>query len=102
VGCVYEILAKVLAARLRKVVGKIISSSQHAIIHGCQILDAALSVSIPTSDQINLEFFASLTLTNLMTMFLWIFLCFLLRKWASLASGEDGFSFVSLPFTSLC
>jgi len=42
VGSVYKILAKVLASRLRKVVGKNVSPNQHAFIYGRQILDASL------------------------------------------------------------
>ena len=38
----YKFLAKVLALRLRKGVGKIVSPNQHAFIHGRQILDASL------------------------------------------------------------
>jgi len=41
-GSVYKILAKVLASRLRKVVGKVVGHSQHAFIPGRQILDAVL------------------------------------------------------------
>ena len=42
VGSVYKILAKVLASRLRLVIGKIVGPYQHAFVAGCQILDAAL------------------------------------------------------------
>jgi len=42
VGSVYKILAKVLAARLRAVVDKVISPSQHAFVHGRHIMDASL------------------------------------------------------------
>jgi len=42
VGSVCKILAKVLASRLRKVVGKVVSPNQHAFISGCQSLDASL------------------------------------------------------------
>ena len=38
----YKILPKVLASRLRKVVGKVVGPNQHAFIPGRQILDAAL------------------------------------------------------------
>ena len=41
VGSVYKILAKVLASRLRRVVGKVVGPSQHAFVP-CQILDAVL------------------------------------------------------------
>ena len=42
VGRVYKIFAKVLASRLRKVIGKVIGRNQHAFIPGRQILDAAM------------------------------------------------------------
>lgn len=42
VGIVYKSLAKVLALRLRKAFGKIVSPNQHVFIHGRQILDVAL------------------------------------------------------------
>ena len=38
----YKLLAKVLANRLKKVVGKVVSSTQNAFVEGRQILDAAL------------------------------------------------------------
>ncbi|RVW20304.1 Transposon TX1 uncharacterized 149 kDa protein [Vitis vinifera] len=42
VGGLYKLLAKVLANRLKKVVGKVVSSAQNAFVEGGQILDAAL------------------------------------------------------------
>ena len=42
VGGLYKLLAKVLANRLKKVVGKVVSSSQNAFVEGRQILDVAL------------------------------------------------------------
>ena len=42
VGSVYKILVKDLASRLRAVVGKVVSPSQHVFVHGRQILDASL------------------------------------------------------------
>ena len=42
VGRLYKLLAKVLANRLKKVVGKVVSSVQNAFVEGRQILDAAL------------------------------------------------------------
>ena len=42
VGRLYKLLAKVLANRLKQVVGKVVSSSQNAFVEGRQILDAVL------------------------------------------------------------
>jgi len=42
VGCVYKVLAKVLANRLRSVVGSVVSESQSAFVKGKQILDGIL------------------------------------------------------------
>ena len=42
VGGMYKILSKVLASRLKTVLGKIISKSQNAFFGGCQILDSVL------------------------------------------------------------
>ena len=44
-GSVYKIIAKVLASRLRKVTGKVVSPNKHAFVHGCQILDADVIAS---------------------------------------------------------
>jgi len=42
VGCMYKVLAKVLANRLRGVLGSVISNSQSAFVKGKQILDGIL------------------------------------------------------------
>ncbi|RVX23479.1 putative ribonuclease H protein [Vitis vinifera] len=41
-GGLYKLLAKVLANRLKKVVGKVVSTTQNAFVIGRQILDASL------------------------------------------------------------
>ena len=42
VGSLYKLIAKVLANRLKKVVGKVVSKAQNAFVEGCQIADALL------------------------------------------------------------
>lgn len=42
VGCLYKILAKILANRLRYVVGSVVSEPQSAFVKGKQILDGIL------------------------------------------------------------
>ena len=41
-GGLYKLLAKVLANRLKKVIGKVVSSNQNAFVMGRKILDASL------------------------------------------------------------
>ena len=41
-GGLYKLLAKVLANRLKKVIGKVVSIDQNAFVMGRQILDASL------------------------------------------------------------
>ena len=45
VGSLYKWLAKVLANRLKKVVGRVVSKAQGAFVEGRQILDAVLIVN---------------------------------------------------------
>jgi len=42
VGCLYKVLAKILANRLRYVIGSVVSDSQSAFVKGKQILDSIL------------------------------------------------------------
>jgi hypothetical protein len=42
VGCLYKVLAKVLANRLREIIGSVVSDSQSAFVRGKQILDGIL------------------------------------------------------------
>ena len=41
-GGLYKLLAKVLANRLKKVIGKVVSTAQNAFVTGRQILDTSL------------------------------------------------------------
>ncbi|RVW29523.1 Transposon TX1 uncharacterized 149 kDa protein [Vitis vinifera] len=42
VGSLYKILAKIIANKLKSVIGKVVSNNQNAFVWGIQILDAAL------------------------------------------------------------
>ena len=42
VGCLYKLLAKVLANRIKRVIGNVISPAKHVFVEGRQILDATL------------------------------------------------------------
>ena len=42
VGCLYKLLTKVLANRLKKVMGKVISKFQNAFVEERQIIDVVL------------------------------------------------------------
>ena len=44
-GGLYKLLVKVLANRLKKVIGKVVSPAQNAFVMGRQILDASLIVN---------------------------------------------------------
>ena len=42
VGSFYKIIAKILANRLKRVIGKVVSNSRNALVGGRQILDTVL------------------------------------------------------------
>ena len=44
-GGLYKLLAKVLANRLKKVIGKVVSTAQNAFVTGRHILDASIIAS---------------------------------------------------------
>jgi len=46
VGCLYKVLAKVLAIRLRAVIGLVVSDSQSAFVKGNQILDGIVIANV--------------------------------------------------------
>jgi len=45
VGCIYKVLAKILAHRLRVVIGRVVSDSQSTFVKGKKILDGILVVN---------------------------------------------------------
>lgn len=42
IGCMYNVVAKILASRIRKVIGEMISNTQTTSVPGRQILDVTL------------------------------------------------------------
>ena len=42
VGSFYKIISKILANRLKRVIGKVVSNSRNALVGGRQILDTVL------------------------------------------------------------
>ncbi|RVW77606.1 hypothetical protein CK203_043008 [Vitis vinifera] len=84
VGILYKLLAKVLANRLKKVMGKIVSKSQNTFVEGRQILDASLIAN---------EAIDSMQKSGVVTSFVnWILgrcrPCKL--EFSSLVAGKDG------------
>ena len=45
IGSLYKVLAKVLANRLKRVMGKLVNKAHNAFVEGRQILDASLIVN---------------------------------------------------------
>ena len=42
VGCLYEVISKILANKLKMVISGVVGEAQSAFVIGCQILDEAL------------------------------------------------------------
>ena len=83
VGNVYKILAKVLASRLRKAVGKVVGPNQHAVIRGLQILDVALIANECIDSYIkpgNLGFLCKFDIEQAYDHVSWSFLLEILEK----------------------
>jgi len=55
VGCVYRILAKVLANRLKQIVGSVISETQTTFVKNRQILDGVLIANEVVDEARNLN-----------------------------------------------
>ena len=74
VGCIYNLLSKVLARRLRDVIGSLISKNQNAFVGGWMLCLLQMSLLTPEPSQVSQELFASLTLRKLTIMLIGIFL----------------------------
>ena len=74
VGCIYNLLSKVLARRLRDVIGSLISKNQNAFVGGWMLCLLQMSLLTPEPSQVNRELFVSLTLRRLTIMLIGIFL----------------------------
>lgn len=56
VECLYKIIAKLLAARLKNVLGGLISHYQSAFVYVRQLLDGVLIVNVIVDDCVNRDF----------------------------------------------
>ena len=100
-GGLYKILAKVLANKLKRVVGQVVLKAHNANVEGRKILDAALIANEVVDVLLRRKksgFLASLTLRRHMT----IFLSKVCRRWVLQQSGLVGSVslFLRRPFLS--
>jgi hypothetical protein len=71
VGSLYKILAKVLANRLRLVIGSVVSESQTAFVKDRQILDGVLIANDTTRNMIFCSDFFAATFKLLTKTYIW-------------------------------
>jgi len=105
VGSVYQILAKVLTLRLRKVVGRVVSPNQHAFIYSRQILNTSLTANERIDFYLKLNHLGvhcKLNIDKAYNYVSWSFLMATLEKMDFQANGGVRCIFVYLKFTILC
>ena len=92
VGSLYKWLAKVLANRIKKVVGKVVFKAQGAFVEGRQILDAVLianeAIDSTLKNNEN-DILCKLDIEKAYDNVDWSFLC---RKWVLGRNGSGGSS----------
>jgi hypothetical protein len=93
VGGMYKILSKVLANRMKTILGKIISNSQNAFIGGRQILDSVLILNEVLDTQLWSSVpgvICKLDLEKSYAHVNWNFLLYLLKRCGLESDGGDG------------
>ncbi|RVX22607.1 Transposon TX1 uncharacterized 149 kDa protein [Vitis vinifera] len=89
-GSLYKLLAKVLANRLKRVMGKVVSNSQNAFVGSKQILDAILIANEAVDSRkrsSNAGLVCKLDIEKAYDQVSWKFLLSVLEKWVLAPSG---------------
>ena len=105
IGCIYKLLSKVLARRLRCIVGGLIFENQNAFVGAGRFwMQYSLQTSLLTlgPSQVSRGLFVSLTSRRLMTMSIGIFLFTWWEEWDLGIDGVLGFAIVFLLHLLQC